>query len=148
MDKHEILKAAGEQFGLDEQETDLALRYAAAAKEALQRALTVPLEEAERLKGRKRLRSLMLDLYQRQKAAVLLPRVLEDERQCHLADQLVGTHQQIRKLESKFGLSVTDKGPLIKKADAQRMAYRRAHRELITPATHRRVSGEAVPHLP
>jgi hypothetical protein len=120
----QALALVAERFGLDPEEADLALRYAAAAKEAAQRALTATPEEATRLKGMKRLASLTLDLYQRLKVAVLLPRVLTDERQADLASQLSGTSYELRKLEKNlFGKSRTPQDNLITKATARRMAW-------------------------
>jgi hypothetical protein len=121
-----IVMPAANHFGLDPQEAILALRYAAASKDATRRAVTATPEQIERLKGMKRLRSLALDHYQRLKAIVLLPSVLEDERQCHMADQLIGTCLEMRKLEIQLGVPLTPKNPLFSYANRRRTAFRRA----------------------
>ena len=126
MTNDKILASVAEDFGLDPEEARIALLYAAASKEATQRALTATPAEATRLKGMKRLSSLTLDLYQRLKVAATLPRFLVDERQADLASQLSGTSREVRKLEETlFGEPRTLKDPLVTKAEAQRKTYGR-----------------------
>jgi hypothetical protein len=151
MTKQKISAETADDYGLDQEEAHLALLYAAAAKEAAQRALTATPEEATRLKGMRRLASLTLDLYQRLKLAVLLPPRLTDERQSDLAGQLVGTHQQLRKLETTlFGDPRTPQNDLVTMANRSSVSYRsrtKQEPEKTEVPTTPRLFGREVPHL-
>jgi hypothetical protein len=135
-------------YSLDSAETHLALRYAAASKEATERALTATPEQAERLSAIKRLRSLALDLYQRLKVVLLLPSVLADERQYLAAGQLNGTFYNIQKLEKQLDEPRTPKDPLIAEASGKARDWLRDHPNPKTPETGRRVGQEAMPASP
>ena len=136
MTKVKISAATAEDYGLDREEAHFALLYAAASKEATQRALTATPDETARLKGMKRLASLTLDLYQRLKAAVLLPRILVDQRQADLAGQLSGTFKELSKLEETlFGEPRTRKDDLVAKAGGQATAWRRTSPTTSRPDT-------------
>jgi hypothetical protein len=113
-------------YRLDPEETRLGLLYVAASKKATERALNATPEEADQLKGMKRLRSLALDLYQRRSVAELLPRALKNQQQCDFASQLAGTSRELRKLEDQLRVEPrTPKDGLVTKADARRKAFQR-----------------------
>jgi hypothetical protein len=128
MTNDNILDEIAKRYGLEHEEAHLALCYAAASRDATLRNLTASPDEAKRLKGMKRLRSLTLDLYQRLRVAASLPRVFVDERQYNHAVQLGGTSQELRRLEETlFGEPRTPKDELVIQADRSRLAYRRTH---------------------
>lgn len=138
MTNDEILASTADRYGLDPQEADLALRYAAASKEATQRDLTATPEEAARLKGMRRLASLKLDLYQRLQVAARLPRILVNERQYNCVNRLRATFNDLHELEKAlFGEPRTERDDLVKKAGGQTTAWRRTHQEPETAATPR-----------
>ena len=149
MTNDKILDEIAECYGLDREETHLALRYAAAAREATQCFLTTTPDEAKRLKNMKRLASLTLDLYQRLRVAAQLPPVLVDERQSDFAGQLEGTFWELRRLEKTLGEPRTPHGNLLTKVNVRRKVWAQSTKSMPEPAlpTTPRAAGRESPPL-
>ena len=111
---------------LDTTELKLLLEYGRTAKAAAQQA-TINAQETERLNDLTRLSELRLKFYQRSQAAELLGGGVTNDLQAKAANNLGRICGETRALETQlFGTPTTDRTQLVKKLDAQRMAYRRA----------------------
>lgn len=113
-------------LGLDVEELALAAQAARAAREATESATTAPLEEAKRLKAIARLWGLQLDLYQRKRAIAFPVGGFRSDREAAAAARLSKTYSDMRNLEHELGLKITDKDPIIKKAESFRTTYLRS----------------------